>query len=604
MSSMSNVAGLSKYITTLPKIKTTIILIIMVSFISGCINFTIDPFFKTNLLKNIIYGGICGIILLGISSIISGIINQYLINLFKGINYKIKHSMFLSFLSMLFISILLIIISNIEYFLKINLLTNTLLFGCIIILGINTLLIHFSSNLNFKKSLIISITQPLIIILSYILLFSLLTKYPITKQIIQLFINFLFSSILFIAIIYIYKLIIEAPMKKNLGINVYKIISFFLAEINSGSTLIEELFDKMGTTIDTIVNIISFKNKNGIKCLFISPCIHPGPLGNVGGANMPTLLANKFNCFTMVAHGPSTHDFNPVSVNEIDKLYNIINNELSTINYDTKASKFKRYENGKSKLGVQFFNKGMVLLSTFAPEGSDDIEFGVGLTMMIHSKNICKVENSVIVDCHNSFTPESGGVLSGNHEVFQIIDLINTIENDKIYEKIRIGTYSNTMEKLNKNEGVGESGLKILICEVDNQKTAYILFDSNNMEIGFREEIIDACKELDIDEIEIMTTDTHSVNTIARGYNPIGLSKRNEIINYVKEGINIAINDLEEVTVGTKTKRITNLKTLGPQTSTELISTISSIVSIAKIVSPLLFITSILIIFVIMFNLI
>ena len=47
-----------------------------------------------------------------------------------------------------------------------------------------------------------------------------------------------------------------------------------------------------------------------------------------------------------------------------------------------------------------------------------------------------------------------------------------------------------------------------MIVEVAGQRTAYVLFDSNNMEIGFRQEIIDAVynylKELNhFDEILI-----------------------------------------------------------------------------------------------------
>lgn len=73
----------------------------------------------------------------------------------------------------------------------------------------------------------------------------------------------------------------------------------------------------------------------------------------------------------------------------------------------------------------------------------------------------------------------------------------------------------NPMDDLNKNEGVGESGIKTMVIEVKNQRTAYVLFDSNNMEVGFRKEIMDSVEDLDIDEIELMTTDTHFVNTIS-----------------------------------------------------------------------------------------
>ena len=316
---------------------------------------------------------------------------------------------------------------------------------------------------------------------------------------------------------------------------------------------------------------------------------------------MPTLLANKFDHFTMVAHGPSTHDFNPIAVSEIDKIESSVRRGLEKVEYSPDASRFVRYNSEKATIGVQFFNEGMVILSTFAPEAVDDIEFGVGLTMMAQSRSRCHVKDSIIVDCHNSFSAESGEVLPGNAEVFQLIDVIDTINPDQNKHDIKIGCYEDNMGGLDKHDGIGESGIKTMIVEVDNQRTAYVLFDSNNMEMGFRQEIIDAVSDLDIDEIEVMTTDTHTVNTISRGYNPIGIVKRPEIIKFVRLSIQEALLDLEKVEVGTGTEKIKNLNTFGPKNSTELISTISSVVAVSKIIAPVLLITALLIVFVWLF---
>lgn len=280
----------------------------------------------------------------------------------------------------------------------------------------------------------------------------------------------------------------------------------------------------------------------------------------------------------------------------------MIKNGLEDVEYSKSASKFIRYSAEKANIGVQFFNEGMVILSTFAPEGSDDIEFGVGLTMMTQSRSKCNIKDSVIVDCHNSFTEESGEVLPGNAEVFHLIDAIDKIDSNQEKYSIKVGCFEDEMKTLDKQEGVGDSGIKTMIIEVDNQRTAYVLFDANNMEIGFRQEIIDAVKDLEIDEIEVMTTDTHSVNTLSRGYNPIGIEKREEIIEYIKISINEAINDLEEVEVGTGTKKIKNLNTFGPTHSTELISTISSVVAVSKIIAPVLLITALIIVFIWIFE--
>ena len=599
MSSMSSVAGLSKYITTLPKTKFSIVGMIVISFITGALYFILDITTLYGLPEEILYGGLYTILIIGVPSIMSGALNQQVISILDGINLKIKHSMFLSALSMTILCFIVLIGGIITRLINIDIFLNTLLFGCVIIYGFNTLVFWTTSNVRFSKAVTTGLIQPVLILAMYILITFLVTDTSFMGSVIlQITIKAMIAGIIFVLAIYAFITIIASPFKKNLGIGVLDLLSLFIAHMNEGSNSLEGLFENMGEAIDTVVTFVSFKTEQGIKALFISPSVHPGPLGDLGGSNMPTILANKFDFFTMVAHGPSTHDFNPIAVSEIDKIENSVKRGLKRVKYSSKASKFIRYTEEKANIGVQFFNDGMVILSTFAPEAVDDIEFGVGLTMMAQSRSKCGVEDSIIVDCHNSFTPESGEVLPGNAEVFQLIDVIDKINPLQEKYDIKIGCYENNMGDLNKQEGIGDSGIKTMVIEVDNQRTAYVLFDSNNMEIGFRQEIIDAVSDMEIDEIEVMTTDTHTVNTLSRGYNPIGIAKRAEIIEYVKISIAESIKDLEKVEVGTGTEKILNLNTFGPKNSTELISTISSVVAVSKIIAPVLLITSLIIAFI------
>ena len=599
MSSMSSVAGLSKYITTLPKTKFSIVGMIVISFITGALYFILDITTLYGLPEEILYGGLYTILIIGVPSIMSGALNQQVISILDGINLKIKHSMFLSALSMTILCFIVLIGGIITRLINIDIFLNTLLFGCVIIYGFNTLVFWTTSNVRFSKAVTTGLIQPVLILAMYILITFLVTDTSFMGSVIlQITIKAMIAGIIFVLAIYAFITIIASPFKKNLGIGVLDLLSLFIAHMNEGSNSLEGLFENMGEAIDTVVTFVSFKTEQGIKALFISPSVHPGPLGDLGGSNMPTILANKFDFFTMVAHGPSTHDFNPIAVSEIDKIENSVKRGLKRVEYSSQASKFIRYTEEKANIGVQFFNDGMVILSTFAPEAVDDIEFGVGLTMMAQSRSKCGVEDSIIVDCHNSFTPESGEVLPGNAEVFQLIDVIDKINPLQEKYDIKIGCYENNMGDLNKQEGIGDSGIKTMVIEVDNQRTAYVLFDSNNMEIGFRQEIIDAVSDMEIDEIEVMTTDTHTVNTLSRGYNPIGIAKRAEIIEYVKISIAESIKDLEKVEVGTGTEKILNLNTFGPKNSTELISTISSVVAVSKIIAPVLLITSLIIAFI------
>ena len=597
MSSMSSVAGLSKYIKTLPKTKFSILGILVISFLIGSVFYLIDLTPNQNPLLDFIYGGLFGLMVLGVSSIMSGALNQQVIKSLHGINLKIKHSMFLSGLSMFILGGFIILGCIISRILNIDIFIESALFGCVIIYGFNTLVFWATSKVRFTVAAITGFIQPILILTMYVLIsFLFIDTSFIGPILIQVILKAFIASIIFVLAIYAFITVIASPFKKNLGIGVLDLLSLFIAHMNEGSNSLEGLFENMSEAIDTIVTFVSFKTENGIKALFISPSVHPGPLGDLGGSNMPTILANRFDHFTMVAHGPSTHDFNPIAVSEIDKVEESVKRGLNKVKYSQNASRFIRYVSEKANIGVQFFNEGMVILSTFAPEAVDDIEFGVGLTMMAQSRSHCKVKDSIIVDCHNSFTAESGEVLPGNPEVFQLIDVIDKIDPNQEKFEIRVGCFENNMDDLDKNEGIGESGIKTMIVEVAGQRTAYVLFDSNNMEIGFRQEIIDAVSDMDIDEIEVMTTDTHTVNTLSRGYNPIGIAKRAEIIEYVKISIKEAIEDLEKVEVGTGTEKITNLNTFGPKNSTELISTISSVVAVSKIIAPVLLITALLIV--------
>ena len=595
MSSMSSVAGLSKYIRTLPKATSSLLMIIVMSFIIGFLIFIVKPMSLGSGLENFFYGGAFGFVVFGLPAIITGSTDQKWVNSLHGINLKAKHSMFLSLVSMTLAGLVSIVGTAVGHIIHWDLFFNSILFGSVLAFAFNILVIWSTTRIKLFKSFLIAIIQPLLMI-GMLIITSFLNDIEGMFELgfIGTIFKVIIASMIFLLAIYAFISVVESPMKKNLGFGALDILSYFILHMNEGSNTIEELFDNAGEAIDTLVGVASFRRLDGIiKSLFISPCVHPGPLGDIGGSNMPTLLANSFDAFTMVAHGPSTHDFNPVSSKEIVKIEDAVRKALDSMEYSDKASEFVRYSYKKANIGIQFFKNGSIMLSTLAPSGSDDIEYAVGLATMIESQKELGTKNNILVDCHNSFNAEKGGVLPGNPELFQLLDTIKLIEKKELEHEIKVGCHYTDLGGFDKHQGIGESGLKTMVIEVNSQRTAYVLFDSNNMELGFRETIFNAVEDLEIDAIEVMTTDTHTVNTLSAGYNPVGTVEKEKIIDFVKLSINEAINDLEPVEAGTNTERILNLKTFGPNNSTELISTISSIVSVSKIIAPLTFIVAI-----------
>jgi putative membrane protein len=601
----NNLVGLTKYIMTLPSLRFSLFSMIFISFIIGCIASLMEPSAKSSILYSVIYGGSAGFIIFGLSSIMSGGITQPIINHFKGRYMTMKQSMFIAFFSMMIVGIVYVIGSIVDSFSINNYIINFLIFGCTIMFAFRMIVIWGTSNISLLKSILASAIQPALI-LSMVIVIVFLTSITTNIgdfSIVALFFKIIIASLILMIAVYSLVLIIESPMRKNLGVGGLELLSLTLAHVTTGSSAMENLFEDMGEPIDTLIGIISFKSKKGIKSVFLAPCVHPGPIGNIGGGNMPTILSSKFDFFTMVSHGPSTHDFNPVASKEINKIENVVKNSLSNMTYFENVSEFFRVENESAKIGAQFFDNNLLMLATLSPHGFDDIDFGVGLALMNQAKSSCGVENVILVDCHNCFKGEGGRVLPGNKEVFEFLGAVEKIKGPEQGNKIKVGCAADPMENFSKEDGIGESGLKIMILESyktkdEFQRTAFVLFDSNNMVEGFREKIIEKLSEIGLDFVEVMTTDTHFVNTLAGGHNPVGSKKQDEIMDYILKCSKKAINDLEEVSVGFKVSRIDNIKTLGPTHATELVTTISSIVAVSRIFAPLIFVLAIIFVFI------
>ncbi|MEN6290887.1 MAG: DUF2070 family protein [Methanobacterium sp.] len=600
MSSENKLVSLTKYIMTLPPTRISLFSMVFLSFIIGCIAFLLAPSQNDSILYSIVYGGSTGFLIFGLMSIMGGGLTQPMVNSFKGRHMKMKQSMFLALASMMIVGVIYLIGSVVSVFTVNNYVLNALIFGCVIAFAFRTLVIWGTSNISLLKSVVISVVQPALI-LSMLVVISFLTSVTTNMgdfSIVAIVVKIVIASVILVIAIYSFVAVIESPMRKNLGVGGLELLSLALAHITEGSPAMETLFEDIGEPIDTLTGIFSFKGKNGVKAIFLSPCVHPGPLGNIGGGNMPTILSNKFDTFTMVSHGPSTHDFNPVASKEINKIEKVVKDALEDMDYSESASKFFRVENEGAVIGAQYFDKNLLMLATFAPGGFDDIDFGVGLALMNFAKASCEAQNVVLVDCHNSFKGEGGRVLPGNKEVFELMGAVEKLKSPEQENGIKVGCSSDPLDSVSKEDGVGQSGVKVMVIEVGAQKTAYILLDSNNMVIGFRDVILEKVKTLGLDYAEVMTTDTHFVNTMSGGHNPVGTKMQDEIIGAILKCTKEALNDLEDVSVGCKVANIKDIKTFGPLNATELVTTISSIVAVSRIFAPLVFLLALLFVFI------
>ena len=135
------------------------------------------------------------------------------------------------------------------------------------------------------------------------------------------------------------------------------------------------------------------------------------------------------------------------------------------------------------------------------------------------------------------------------------------------------------------------------MTEVGGERTAYILIDGNNVSPGVRETLLASVSKY-VDEGEIMTTDTHTVNTVS-GKNPVGYVVPAEaIIPFVEQAVREAVEDIAPAQVGATTVSCEGITVFGSQRISQLASTanamLASIAPFSFVILMLAFLLSLL----------
>jgi len=129
-----------------------------------------------------------------------------------------------------------------------------------------------------------------------------------------------------------------------------------------------------------------------------------------------------------------------------------------------------------------------------------------------------------------------------------------------------------------REQGFGSLGVQALVTEVAGARAAYVLIDGNNVAQGVRERLRGVAL-LHVDEAEIMTTDTHTVNTVS-GKNPVGYAvPADEIVPYIEQAVREAVSDLAPARVGAAAAWCEGITVFGSQRVSQLASTVNTMLS-------------------------
>jgi len=352
--------------------------------------------------------------------------------------------------------------------------------------------------------------------------------------------------------------VVDRPWRESLGVSVLDFLQGFVGHIAEGSRELEDFFEQLGEEAVVPVTVLAVRRPDGTETArWVLPMIHPGPMGEIGGGNLPRRVAEETDGLGFPPHATAGHDFNLVTEREVGRLLDAADRASERLSYTAQATPSVRTESGEASVVGQSFGDGALLVSTFAPGFADDVEYAVGLSAAAEARTD-GIEDVMLADAHNSNNgldgPDLGHVTPGSSRSFDMISAAGDA-GDRLAaahrDDLAVGV-GHVETQWDPEEGIGPLGVRVMVTEVDGQRTAYVLVDGNNMEPGLRGEIVDA---LDVDEAEVLTTDTHIVNTV-EAENQVGDELDWEtLIDVVERATEAAVADLAPAEVGMATER-------------------------------------------------
>ena len=363
---------------------------------------------------------------------------------------------------------------------------------------------------------------------------------------------------IYTAAVYFFIYAIERPWRGSLGVSVLDFVRGFIGHVTEGSRELETFFETLGEKAVVPVTVLGIRRLDGSeKARFVLPMIHPGPMGEIGGGNLPERIAATTDSLVFPPHATAGHDFNLVTEREVEPLLNAASRAADRIEYGRTATKSDRESEGDGTFLGQAIGDDLLLIGTHAPEPADDVAFSVGLSVAAEAR-AAGGDDVMLVDAHNCndglSSEKSGRVGPGSQRSFDLMEAAGRLArrlSTAPQEPLSVGiAYDET--EWEPADGIGPLGIRVAVFEVGGQRTAYVLIDGNNMEVGLRERLIDSIGTADA---EIMTTDTHVVNSVEAANQVGGAIDEDQLVTTVGRLVEEAIADLEPVEAGIETER-------------------------------------------------
>ncbi len=401
------------------------------------------------------------------------------------------------------------------------------------------------------------------------------------------------SAAVFVAALYALLSLASGPLKKNLGLKSGDVLSGFSSQWLYGEKDLEGAFEEIGEEVTTYVALARFETKNGTLD-WVVPYVHFGPFGNLGGSQFSAQIANELaeeRKENFVFHSTCTHDFDPVSSGQIGPIVSAARSIASKLKPKAVSYDLHTAQAGSSRCHLLSIGQDAILSFSRAPLSTEDVNFAIGCALMSQAEK--QARESMVMDCHNAETGDVDYVEPGSPIAFEMADALAEAMRGKGKQMpLQAGWARAPADGLS---SVGDGGVMVTCLSSPRAGASFfILLDSNGITGEARERLLTAVRARfsKCRFAEVLTTDTHQLNSVRGVFNPAGTEGLDELESRVMEACERAWESLSPARFDMGKERV-SVKVLGPYQSAEIVATLNSVVAVLKLALPIVLIAAI-----------
>ena len=375
--------------------------------------------------------------------------------------------------------------------------------------------------------------------------------------------------------------LVDSPYKKAIGVSGTKHMSAFIDHFSTGNgRRLTEAIREICQKIETKNSWISIRKGDETAAFIAVPGVHPGPVGNLGGSNLPTKIDKDLPGLGFAFHGASTNDHNPLRDEDLNRIAKAMVEASQKSDYNDSCISTVT-DGDLPSAYVTGIGKGKIIFAK--PGDSDDILPELSARLERASSNMDG--RRVMIDLHNQEgwgrPPLAAGSKEGTMLEISVSKALKKSNSSK-EGKLRVGVSHIPGEDLEK--GLGPGGLRTLVIENhissdELHRTGIMLWDANGLAPGMNEEL---GKGLDgiVDDLLLATTDNHYVNVKPGGFNP--LSNSESLLPSARQALDEAISDISPAESAMGTVYVDGVEILGQGKQDKISAAANAIIEVAR----------------------